>query len=124
MEQKWTAEFKLIMVGDGGVGKTSFVKRFKTGEQAKVDRSTPGYDVYEIPFFTSHGPIKLLIWDIAGSEKQDKIKDCFFIGAHCAILMFDLTSRISYKNVPDWYKEVTSVCDNVPIVLVGNKVEA
>jgi hypothetical protein len=44
------------------------------------------------------------------------------IGAHAAIVMFDVTSRISYKNVPKWHKDLTRICENIPIVLVGNKV--
>lgn len=44
------------------------------------------------------------------------------IGANAAIIMFDVTSRITYKNVPKWYKDLTRICENVPIVLVGNKV--
>ena len=47
----------------------------------------------------------------------------FSIGADCAIVMFDVCSRITYKNVPKWYKDITRVCDNKPIVLVGNKVD-
>ena len=41
----------------------------------------------------------------------------------CGIIMFDVTSRVTYKNVPRWYKDVTRVCDNIPLVLVGNKVD-
>lgn len=46
----------------------------------------------------------------------------FSIGGDCAIIMFDVTSRITYKNVPKWYKDLTRICENIPIVLVGNKV--
>ena len=47
----------------------------------------------------------------------------FSIQANCAVIMFDVTSRITYKNVPKWYKDLVRVCDNIPIVLVGNKVD-
>ena len=73
------AEFKLIMVGDGGVGKTTFVKRHLTGEFEKkyIGKAfnklnnnhflaTQGVDVNSIIFFTNHGPIKFNIWDTAG----------------------------------------------------------
>ena len=46
----------------------------------------------------------------------------FSIGGNCAIIMFDVTSRITYKNVPKWHKDLTRICENIPIVLVGNKV--
>eukprot|EP01138_Halocafeteria_seosinensis_P003639 gb/GECG01003718.1/.p1 GENE.gb/GECG01003718.1/~~gb/GECG01003718.1/.p1 ORF type:complete len:160 (+),score=19.82 gb/GECG01003718.1/:1-480(+) len=45
------------------------------------------------------------------------------IGAHCAVIMFDLTSRITYKNVPNWHRDIVRVCENIPIVLVGNKAD-
>lgn len=45
------------------------------------------------------------------------------IGGNCGIIMFDVCSRITYTNVPKWYKDLTRVCENIPIVLVGNKVD-
>jgi len=45
------------------------------------------------------------------------------VEAECGIIMFDVTSRISYKNVPNWHRDLTRVCENIPIVLVGNKVD-
>lgn len=48
---------------------------------------------------------------------------CCSIQGQCAIIMFDVTSRITYKNVPNWHRDLTRVCENIPIVLCGNKVE-
>lgn len=45
------------------------------------------------------------------------------IGGQCAIIMFDVTSRITYKNVPNWHRDLVRVCENIPIVLCGNKVD-
>jgi GTP-binding nuclear protein Ran len=45
------------------------------------------------------------------------------IQGQCAIIMFDVTSRITYKNVPNWHRDLVRVCENIPIVLVGNKVD-
>eukprot|EP00286_Rhodomonas_abbreviata_P014790 CAMPEP_0181338438 /NCGR_PEP_ID=MMETSP1101-20121128/28636_1 /TAXON_ID=46948 /ORGANISM="Rhodomonas abbreviata, Strain Caron Lab Isolate" /LENGTH=174 /DNA_ID=CAMNT_0023449167 /DNA_START=19 /DNA_END=540 /DNA_ORIENTATION=- len=103
-------EFKLILVGDGGVGKTTFVKRHLTGE-------------FEKNFHTSCGPIQFNVWDTAGQEKFGGLRDGYYIQGQCAIIMFDVTSRITYKSVPNWYRDLTRVCDNIPIVLCGNKVE-
>ncbi len=64
-----------------------------------------------------------MCWDTAGQEKLAGLRDGYYIGAHCAIIMFDVTSRITYKNVAKWYKDITRVCENIPIVLVGNKVD-
>merc|ERR1711953_1047602 len=115
------AEFKLVMVGDGSVGKTTFVKRHVTGEFDKVYKPTKGVEVTPIVYYTNHGPIRFNIWDTAGQEKLGKLRECYYIGANCAIIMFDLTTRVSYNNVPKWYKDLTKICENIPIVLVGNK---
>jgi len=46
-----------------------------------------------------------------------------FLSAQCAIIMFDVTSRVTYKNVPNWHRDLVRVCENIPIVLCGNKVD-
>ena len=115
--------FKLVVIGDGGVGKTTFVKRHMTGEFQKPYIPTKGADVSSIDFYTTKGPIRFIIWDTAGQEKFGNLRECYYIDAHCAIIMFDLTSRQTYKNVPKWHKDLTKICENIPIVLVGNKAD-
>lgn len=116
-------DLKLIVVGDGGVGKTTFVKRHLTGEFEKRYIATQGVEVHPMKFSTSKGNITFNVWDTAGQEKLSGLRDCYYIDAHCAIIMFDVTSRITYKNVPKWYKDITRICEGIPIVLVGNKVD-
>jgi len=116
-------EFKLILVGDGGVGKTTFVKRHLTGEFEKKYVATLGVEVHPLPFHTNRGPLKFNCWDTAGQEKFGGLRDGYYIQGQCAIIMFDVTSRITYKNVPNWHRDLVRVCENIPIVLCGNKVE-
>jgi len=116
-------EFKLILVGDGGVGKTTFVRRHMTGEFEKRYVATRGVEVYPMPFSTNLGPIRFNVWDTAGQERYGGLRDGYYIKGQCAIIMFDVTARVSYKNVPNWYRDITRVCENIPIVLCGNKVE-
>merc|ERR1719313_1795377 len=123
MEPTAVPEFKLVLVGDGGVGKTTFVKRHATGEFEKQYNATIGVEVRPMPFFTSKGNIKFNVWDTAGQEKLGGLRDGYYIGGQCGIIMFDVTSRITYQNVPKWYKDLVRVCDNIPICLVGNKVD-
>ena len=123
MVQATTTPFKVILVGDGGVGKTTFVKRHLTGEFERRYIATVGAEVHPLQFHTNYGSIILSLWDTAGQEKLSMLRDAYYIGGHAAILMFDVTSRITYKNIPKWYKDIIRVCDPIPIVLVGNKVD-
>jgi len=115
--------FKLVLVGDGGVGKTTFVKRHLTGEFEKKYVATLGVEVHPLAFTTNRGPITFNVWDTAGQEKFGGLRDGYYIQGQCAIIMFDVTSRITYKNVPTWHKDLVRVCENIPIVLCGNKVD-
>jgi hypothetical protein len=81
--QQDVPEFKLILVGDGGVGKTTFVKRHLTGEFEKKYVATLGVEVHPLLFHTNRGPIKFNVWDTAGQEvsKEEKIASqlcCWF----------------------------------------------
>jgi GTP-binding nuclear protein Ran len=88
------------------------------------------------------GPIQFDVWDTAGQEKFGGLRDGYYINGQCGIIMFDVTSRITYKNVPNWHRKIfplgqlsqrkltgsclgdlVRVCENIPIVLCGNKVD-
>lgn len=123
-EEPVVATFKLILVGDGGTGKTTFVKRHLTGEFEKRYIATVGVDVHPLTFHTNRGKICFNCWDTAGQEKFGGLRDGYYINGNCAIIMFDVTSRNTYKNVPNWHRDIVRVCDSsIPIVLVGNKVD-
>jgi GTP-binding nuclear protein Ran len=69
------------------------------------------------------GEIQFDVWDTAGQEKFGGLRDGYYINGQCGIIMFDVTSRITYKNVPNWHRDLVRVCENIPIVLTGNKVD-
>ncbi len=85
--------------------------------------ATLGVEVHPIKFHTNYGQICFNTWDTAGQEKFGGLRDGYYIMGQCGIIMFDVTSRITYKNVPNWHRDLVRVCENIPIVLCGNKVD-
>ena len=116
-------EFKIVLGGDPGVGKTSFVQSYFTREFETKYTATQGVEIRSTVFYTNHGPIKLYLWDIAGQEKLGDSRYGYYKDADAAIIMFDVTSRITYKNILKWHKDITRIREKIPIVLVGNKVD-
>ena len=72
-------QFKLVLVGDGGTGKTTFVKHHLTGEFEKKYVATLGVEVHPLVFHTNRGPIKFNVWDTAGQEKFGGLRDGYYI---------------------------------------------
>jgi GTP-binding nuclear protein Ran len=85
--------------------------------------ATLGVEVHPLTFSTNFGTICFNAWDTAGQEKFGGLRDGYYIQGQCGIIMFDVTSRITYKNVPNWHRDLERVCENIPIVLCGNKVD-
>ena len=113
--------FKILLVGDGGVGKTSFIKRYTTGNFSPNYVPTTGVDIYTCHFNTNYGRIVFYCWDVAG---HGGLRNTYYINSDGAIIMFDVTSPLSYKNMDVWYNNVVSVTGkDIPIVVCGNKVD-
>ncbi|KAG8905202.1 GTP-binding nuclear protein gsp1/Ran [Tulasnella sp. 403] len=89
----------------------------------KLVLATLGVEVHPLNFFTNFGTICFNVWDTAGQEKFGGLRDGYYIQGQCGIIMFDVTSRITYKNVPNWHRDLERVCEHIPIVLCGNKVD-
>ena len=111
--------FKCVIVGDGGVGKTSLVNKFLDCDFSNCYIPTIGTNVHPITFNTTYGLIALNVWDTAGKPEFGGLRDAYYIQSDCAIIMYD--TRSSARNVVNWHKDLTRVCPDIPIVLVGNK---
>ncbi|EDV52103.1 GTP-binding nuclear protein Ran-like [Drosophila erecta] len=122
-QEKEVASFKLLLLGDGATGKTTFVKRHLTGEFEKRYIASPGAMPHSLLFHTSRGCYRFIVWDIAGQETLDGLREGYYTEGQCAIIMFDVNSRTTYKNVTSWHRDLVRVCGNIPIVICGNKVD-
>jgi len=114
--------FNLILVGDASTGKTTFIKRHKTGEFEKKYNATSESEVHRLTFFTNLGKVVFNCWDAPGQLQFD-VCDQRYVDGNACIIMFDVSSRESFFSVPVWYKDLTSVYENIPIALCGNKVD-
>ncbi|KAB0392620.1 hypothetical protein E2I00_000743 [Balaenoptera physalus] len=101
-------QFKHVLVGDGGTGKTTFEECHLPGEFEKYI-ATLCVEAHPIVFHTNRGPIKFNVWNTAGQEKFGRLRDGYYIQAQCIIIMFDVTSRVTrmcLMGIEIWYKYV------------------
>lgn len=117
-------KMKVLLIGDAGVGKTTLVTRHRTGEFTKPYIATMGVDLNPVLFKTNKGLVTMNIWDCAGQKKLEGTVDEYYTWANVAIVMFDVTSRVSYRNSRHWINKIRAkLGPDFPIVLCGNKVD-
>eukprot|EP00775_Hariotina_reticulata_P009933 gene9933-10088_t len=118
-------EIKCIVVGNGGVGKTSMIKRFCNGVFTEGYKKTIGVDFLEKQLYVpSLGQdVRLYLWDTAGQEEFDSVTRTYYRGAGAAVLAFSTTDRASFEALPSWKAKVQEQCSDVVMALVQNKVD-
>ncbi|XP_021747116.1 GTP-binding protein YPTM2-like [Chenopodium quinoa] len=122
MNQEYDYLFKLLLIGDSGVGKSCLLLRFADDSYVESYISTIGVD-FKIRTVEQDGKtIKLQIWDTAGQERFRTITSSYYRGAHGIIIVYDVTDQQSFDNVKQWLNEIDRYAsDNVVKILVGNK---
>ncbi|KAH3768091.1 Rab GTPase [Pelomyxa schiedti] len=116
--------FKILLIGDSGVGKSCLLIRFADDAWTDTHIATIGVD-FKIKTLNCDGKvIKLQIWDTAGQERFRTITSSYYRGAQGIILVFDCTDMETYTNVKQWLGEIERyACENVNKLLVGNKTD-
>lgn len=114
--------FKVVLIGDSGVGKSNLLSRFTRNEFNLDSKSTIGVEFATRSIQVDSKTIKAQIWDTAGQERYRAITSAYYRGAVGALLVYDITKHQTYENVTRWLKELREYADsNIVIMLVGNK---
>lgn len=114
--------FKILLIGNSGVGKSSLLLRFADDTFTDNFMPTIGVDFKIRTLEVDGKTIKLQIWDTAGQERFKTITSSYYKGAHGIIVVYDVTDKESYKNIDTWMNEIEKhASDNVSRILVGNK---
>ncbi len=113
--------FKVVLVGDGGCGKTTLLKRHLSGQFEAKYIPTLGVEVHPLRFNTNYGQMIINVWDCAGQEKFRGLGDGYYVGAQGCIVAFDLTSKVTMKNTGKWIQDMYRMNTETPFVICGMK---
>ena len=114
--------FKIIFIGDSGVGKTSITCKITSGKFFEQPSPTVGFELF--PFMVKYKGkiIKLEIWDICGQEVYRSLIKSFFINSSMAILTYSISDRKTFESISEWIIECRNYCSpNTRFILIGNK---
>ena len=117
-------KFKVVIVGDSGVGKTNLVKRFITNTFNKETKATVGVEFLSKNFIINGKVFKIELWDTAGQERYKSITSAYFKGAKGAMVVYDVTNKPTFVNVDKWCSELqTKGSKTISIIMIGNKTD-
>lgn len=121
-EEEYNFVFKVVLIGESGVGKTNLLSRFTRNEFNHDSRTTIGVEFSTRTLTLDGHLVKAQIWDTAGLERYRAITSAYYRGAVGALLVYDITKHQSYESVDRWLKELYDHADaSILVMLVGNK---
>lgn len=114
---------KVVMMGDGAVGKTSLVLRYTQNTFSPEYKQSLGASFAVRDLEIQDQNVKLVIWDVAGQPSFRQVRRHYYSGAHAALLVFDVTEPRTFMTLQNWYNDFRNVVPQGAIVLIGNKVD-
>ncbi|MBD3256468.1 MAG: GTP-binding protein [Candidatus Lokiarchaeota archaeon] len=117
--------YKLILGGDGAVGKTSMVHRFVEDAFQTDYKSTIGTSIMkkECNFEGLKSKVRFVIWDLAGQSQFQRVRQSYLANAEAGVLVYDVTRSETFENIKKWREEILSATDGIALILVGNKID-
>jgi Ras-related protein Rab-21 len=117
-------KFKVVILGEGRVGKTSILLRYTKGEYDEKQISTLQASYLDKKLLVSGVNVHLSIWDTAGQERFHALGPIYYRDADAALLVYDITDKESFNKVRKWVKELRKIVGNdIIIVIAGNKID-
>ena len=114
--------YKIVIIGDQHVGKTSILSRYKYEVVETVYSPTVGIDFLTKNVFLEDKTIRLILWDTAGQERFKSLIPSYLKNANCIILTYDISNKASFTSLSKWYDDSKEhVNDNILFVICGNK---
>ena len=114
---------KIVVAGDGAVGKTSLIRRYATGKFEESRVMTIGVDFQTQVVKLGERKVKLSLWDVAGQERFDSFRQSFYKGARAVGLVYDVTRPETLDHLAEWRKEILAIVPGVNMLVVGNKID-
>ncbi|KAK4438752.1 Ras-related protein RABA1f [Sesamum alatum] len=124
VEDDYDYLFKVVLIGDSGVGKSNLLSRFTRNEFTLESKSTIGVEFATRSIRIDEKVVKAQIWDTAGQERYRAITSAYYRGAAGALLVYDVTRHATFENLERWLKELRDHTDSsIVIMLIGNKAD-
>jgi small GTP-binding protein len=121
-DEEYDMIFKIVIIGDSGVGKSNIMSRYLKDEFSIETKTTVGVEFGAKHIEINGMNIKAQIWDTAGQERYKSITNAYYKGAKGALLVYDITRKESFENIDRWISELkTNGDEDVTVVLIGNK---
>ena len=123
-EVKEDYKFKIVIIGDSGVGKTNLIKRFITNTFNDNSKATVGVEFISKSYKINKKVFKIELWDTAGQERYKSITAVYYKGAKGALVVYDTTCKKTFENIDKWLAEIKDkTSDDIKLMLIGNKID-
>jgi small GTP-binding protein len=127
MKESQKFRFKVIIIGDGSVGKTSLIQQFTQRDFQEEYIKTIGAQFSKFDAEIEDDTIRLIFWDIAGQDDFVFLRPTFYRESSAAIIVYSLEEneigKRSFENIMNWYEDIKEYCGIIPIVVFGNKLD-